>query len=291
MDLTVYGMLCAFSLLAVLPLAPFAHKLHRGLTLAVTLAFVVCAAYTLTAEPFTSDAPMKVYFAQSLELANGSAAGAPRTTLSGVQPFLARAVVPALPSTWARAANVSCDADDLGRGPGLSGCSWSSDLVPSPGAGADLKKETRWLSWTATRTNATAVRITLSGAHTRACRVYFDSRPVSAFAVAGSGHGAALRPGWAAPPTGVREVRLWSRTWGAPFALDAAWAPAAGDTEGVRGRVACLWAEYESGAAGGKSAVGGRIPAYEEVLASLPDWALATKRMEGLVEVWERFEV
>jgi hypothetical protein len=232
---------------------------------------------------------MKVYFAQSLELRNGSTVGRPVTTLAGVQPFVAAAVVPALPSTWARDANVSCGTDDLGRGPGLASCTWQSALVPSPGR---AKHAGRWLEWTAERLNGTAVRVTLAGTNSRACRVYFDSRPVSAFAVSGAGkRGTRLRAAYDMPAEGVREVRLWSRAWERSFVLDASWAPESGDTAGVAGRVACLWAEHESGAAGGGSGVGGTIPAFEEVRAALPAWALVTKRMEGLVEVWERFEV
>jgi hypothetical protein len=100
-----------------------------------------------------------------------------------------------------------------------------------------------------------------------------------------------MRVGYEIPAEGIRELKLWGRTFGRTFVVDAAWSPASGDTEGVRGRVSCMWNEHESGAAGGASRAGGRIPAYEEALAGFPRWALPTKRQEGLVEVWEQFEV
>ena len=57
----------------------------------------------------------------------------------------------------------------------------------------------------------------------------------------------------------------------------------------LSGRAACEWAEYASGALG--EAESGTIPAFEEVKAFLPLWALPTKLTDGLVEVWTGFEV
>ena len=49
------------------------------------------------------------------------------------------------------------------------------------------------------------------------------------------------------------------------------------------------WNEYESGSAGGGS--GGKIPAYEEVLRTIPRWTVVSKATDGLVEVWAPFTV
>ena len=107
------------------------------------------------------------------------------------------------------------------------------------------------------------------------------------------------------PEGGVREARLWSRTWGKTFVVEVGWEPeqsagvgegegggggGKGDEEGLSGRAACEWAEYASGALGGEGETGA-IPAFEEVKAFLPLWALPTKLADGLVEVWTRFAV
>jgi hypothetical protein len=60
------------------------------------------------------------------------------------------------------------------------------------------------------------------------------------------------------------------------------------------GRVACEWAEYQSGTVGleeSKDLALAKIPAYEEVLQFLPKWAVASKTADGLVEVYKRFEI
>jgi hypothetical protein len=227
-------------------------------------------------------------------------------TLTGVAPYVEKRLIPELPSTWGKVLN--CTRDDL-RGPGLTGCTWESELLASPGrkdhwhspsmdkASLDTKalvtsapatSTKDWLEYSAERTGNTSVRIRLAGTNSRACRVYFDSRPVSSFRVHGANPD--FQPSFPLPAEGVNQVNLWSRTWARKFVVDAEWKLEAGDTEGVKGRVACEWAEYESGSAGGGGS-GGRIPALEEVLAFLPRWALATKRMEGLVEAWTTFEV
>jgi hypothetical protein len=148
----------------------------------------------------------------------------------------------------------------------------------------------------------------VTGANTRACRIYFDSARVTKFHV----HGASdvdLQPGYPMPPGGVPELRLWSRTWGRTFAVDVEWeeekktpplssddggeGPGEGDPEpkGLSGRVACEWAEYESGRVGDESEEGGSIPALEEVLGFLPLWAVVSKADDGLVEAWQEFKM
>jgi hypothetical protein len=114
------------------------------------------------------------------------------------------------------------------------------------------------------------------------------------------------------PPNGIPELRLWSRTWGRTFMVDVEWGEETQKTltvsstdggeglgeaepepepKGLSGRVACEWAEYESGRVGDESGEGGSIPAFEEVLAFLPLWAVVTKADDGLVEAWQEFKV
>ncbi|KAF5343636.1 hypothetical protein D9757_014678 [Collybiopsis confluens] len=134
-------------------------------------------------------------------------------------------------------------------------------------------------------------------------------------------------------------LRLWSREWDRTFVLDVQWTDSDSNSEALgsslssfssppppqgvlsnsdgdektekgkethSGRVACEWAEYESGMVGmglsgsplplpssGSSSVlssGAQMPAFEEILAFLPKWATVSKAADGLVEVEERFE-
>jgi hypothetical protein len=86
---------------------------------------------------------------------------------------------------------------------------------------------------------------------------------------------------------GVKELRLWSRTWNHSFSVDVEWKPS--DETELHGRVACGWTEYESASIG--ASTGGKIPAFEEVLTWLPRWAVATKIDDGLFEVAKTFSV
>ncbi|GBE82458.1 Vacuolar membrane protease [Sparassis crispa] len=303
---TVYEGLAACSLLIFVPIIPFAHRLHSWLTITVAVIFALSLTISWTAFPFTQERPFKVYFQQSIELEPPSTALArvyassaigpfPRavTVLTGLPGFVNERVIPELPSSWGK--DLSCSEDPVVR-PNLLTCRWEGALLANPGGPSSSSSSSPatedWLDLAVTRVNASAARVSLGGRNTRACRLYFD-RPIAHFAVRGAADGGALLPGYAMPPEGVRELRLWSRTWDRVFEVELWWEEAE-DGYGeapFEGRAACEWAEYASGAAGGVAGAGGRIPALEEVKMFLPVWALPTKTADGLVEAWTKFSV
>ncbi|KAL0065822.1 hypothetical protein AAF712_007125 [Marasmius tenuissimus] len=261
--------------------------------------------------PFTTDSPLKVYFQQTLRIVPSHSSTSPahleaETTLTGVGEFLERWVTRRLPS--ARDATCSGDVDSRKRG--LLKCSWPSGakgLLPTPG-GDEIKKEEiqkeKW-DWVATsntwfdararseifsNVSESGARISILGRNTRNCRVYFD-QPVLRYRVSSGNHEDTwdMQGGIDIPAdTGLNEVRLWSRDWGKRQELDVIWKD--GSAAKRTGRVACEWAEFESGMvglSGHKSS--SKIPAYEEVLSFLPRWAVASKLSDGLVEVSEEF--
>ncbi|KAI3619598.1 peptidase family m28 family [Moniliophthora roreri] len=161
--------------------------------------------------------------------------------------------------------------------------------------------------------------IFIRGTNTRNCRVYFD-QPVARYRVRDSEHGLDVswdtQKGYSVPETGLNEVSLWSRDWGKNFVLDVIWKeqdlgfgvqatqkPFHSQRQTQRtGKVACEWAEYESGMAGlertvppgtpmksSDSKLEAKIPAFEEILSFLPRWAVVSKLTDGLVEVWQTF--
>ncbi|CCM01529.1 uncharacterized protein FIBRA_03585 [Fibroporia radiculosa] len=306
----VYGGLAILSLIIFIPLAPFAHRVHPWLTLITLVVFVLTLAASWAAPPFTQERPFKVYFQQQVEvdissntlphshsLAMYPAVGDVTVTqssnvvhavtvLTGLSGYIDRRIVPEMPSSWGR--DVRCHVDNVTR-TGLYACGWESELLPSPGgtAGNDI---TPWLDVRTARLNATSATISVRGANTRGCRLYFD-RPVTRFAVLDAARGgvpAEGLPGYELPEAGTRELRLWTRTWGAGFEVELGWEGAGP----LSGRAACEWAEYASASASGRVSSGsGLIPALEEVKAFLPLWAVPTKATDGLVEVWTRFEI
>ena len=324
----VYGATSFLSILLVLPLAPFSFKLHRFLTYFAAVVFIAATTYTWLAFPFSQEAPLKVFFQQHLALDwNSSVVLNATTSVTGIKRYVEHSIVPHFPSTWK--SNVSCGAAAHARRPELWTCKWESGLVPEPGfrwlaQSGEPSAEDQGDTVTSTaigerlrvrteRRGPTTGRIRVTGANTRACRIYFDSARVTKFHV----HGASdvdLQPGYPMPSGGIPELRLWSRTWGRTFAVDVEWeeeekkktipslssddggeglGEPEGDPEpkGLSGRVACEWAEYESGRVGDESEEGGSIPALEEVLGFLPLWAVVTKADDGLVEAWQEFKM
>ena len=323
-------MYAAASLTAVLlavPLTPFSGKLHRGLFFLFFLFFLIVTAYLWLAFPFSSADPLKVFFQQKVTLANvvserrsfvtdlsnstvHSTAEVRKvvTAITGTPYYLKNEIIPRLPSASGK--ELKCKDEKAKQG--LVTCEWESALVPSPGGRdpwedefavvqgqAASKGRQSWFKAEVARTGVRKGQIVLRGRNTRSCRLYFDSRPISKYTVEGGHEG--MQKGYEVGKVGASEVRLWSRTWDREFVIDFEWEDDDGrEGEGITGRIACEWVEYESGnldngdgqwdlrSGGGERA---KIPAFEEVLAFLPEWAVASKTTDGLVEAWSPFSV
>ena len=222
--------------------------------------------------------------------------------------------MPSLPSSHKHGKVVNCSSDSLKLG--LTRCEWESGphMRPNPGSAENtdfLWKKGEFLTADISKTGRSTARIRVKGKNTRSCRLYFDSRPIfrydvlmpdtNRFLVKG------MQKGYEVSPSGVKEVRLWSRTWENEFVVDVDWSNSTGaisPAEGndLQGRIACEWNEYESGMVDngpfnkppGQRLVATdgtkpKIPALEEVLNFLPDWAVVSKAADGLVEAWAPF--
>ena len=363
--MSVYILTALPALSLVLPLAPFAYKLrpYRPLTMLICLIFILTTLYALLAFPFSIESPLKIYFQQRVQFpsvpvhsAMTHAPGSPKviTSLVGPERYI-RSLVPYLPSSQANENDVSCKNDEAKAG--LVTCEWESGsrMMPVPGTFDGDDDDVNWnegqfLKVGVERVGASSARIGVKGRNTRSCRVYFDSAPVYQYVVrppgrnarqgaagdgdltneygAGVGESSDMQEGYEVGPTGVKEVRLWSRTWGRAFVVDVDWGQytpsegsstnrSASDESALQGRIACEWAEYESAMVDHGMALGvngtqadygegaymgvsladdvdglrPKIPALEEVLAFLPDWAVVSKYADGLVEAWAPFSL
>jgi len=88
-------------------------------------------------------------------------------------------------------------------------------------------------------------------------------------------------------PGGTTELRLWSRDWERGWKVEISWeeenATSTSTTEDkLGGKVVCLWADVNEK---------GTVPAWDEVFAFVPNWAVGSKLSDGLVEGWWGFEV
>ena len=193
----VYAAISALSILIMLNITPFAHRMHSGLTWLVMTVFVISLIYSWTAFPFTRGAPLKVFFQQRVDLElptesspHGSVVRA-ETFLTAPEGFVDNSIIPLLPSSYEK--NISCDTDTKLR-KGLRTCKWDTmSLLPSPGGATALdlapaslisaSKATRasdWLSAKITRSAGKNATIAVRGVNTRVCHLTFDS-PISAF--------------------------------------------------------------------------------------------------------------
>ncbi|KAG9221368.1 hypothetical protein CCMSSC00406_0009945 [Pleurotus cornucopiae] len=277
----VYSALSFVALMVVLPMSPFMFKTQRYLAYAMLAAFIGTVVYSFLAFPFSLESPLKVFFQQQLlldSLSEDSPTGRLTTTLTGIPEFLESKILPTLLSAEGKTIECNTAADRLG----LTSCSWESTLIPSPAAGGD----TKWLTVNVSRLDSTSARISIQGRNTRSCRVYFDEgSEIAEYQVQGGAQG--VQEGFEGDRT-LKEVRLWSRTWDRTFVVDI---KRPEGVDGMKGRTACEWAEYESGMTGIEGVDGAKIPAFEEVLNFLPKWAVVTKMADGLVEVMSDFQL
>jgi len=238
------------------------------------------------------------------------------TILSGHPRYLPNsAIISNLPS----AQTVNCQPDP--KKPGLVACEWNSgpELLPVPGhwnnGWRGDKMTSTYFDASVSRTGPSSARIKVKGVNTRSCRLYFDNQPIVAYTVYPSGGAVGeqkgMQFGYDIRKKGIDNLRLWSRTWDREFVVDVH----SVSTLRLEGRIACQWTEYESAVIDHGSVVvvvgspegeeeeeeeerkkgsvysGGKIPAFEEVLRFLPEWAVATTTADGLVEVVAPFSI
>jgi len=272
------------ALLIVLPLAPFSMNMHRWLNSIVLLIFVLSTLYTYLAFPFSQETPLKVYFAQSVDLDTSRVV----TALSGPRQFLSTVIIPRFPSAYNQALDCTDAPDKLG----LQTCKWEvgDAFVPSPGGSERYYGQgpmSKWVTTSIKRTGPNSARIKVQGLNTRSCTLQFSGKRVKGFHLSGDG-GKGLQGGSEVPEDGLEQIRLWSRDWEKEFEVDVDFAGS--EDEKATGRVSCGWAEYESATVcGGRT--GGKIPSLEEVLLFLPEWAVVTKSSAALFDAGWGFEI
>jgi len=260
-----------FSILVLLPLAPFMHRFTPHIPVFLALAFIGTLIYNLTAFPFSAENRYKVYFQQSVDLETGQN----MVTLVGLEEYV-RSIIAAIPS--AAGQSIECMNRSEIR-TGLSFCSWEGiapKVVPNMPDGVPPEKGfSDWLSADVIRVpGQNAARFTLSGQNTRSCVIRFD-RPIRDFNVLGSSRDDRFD---AVPETGSDQIKLWHREWDQPWIVDVEWPIDDGKKsgeEGMDGRVVCLWSDDN---------VEGMIPALDEVRRFMPTWAAVSKLSDGLVE-------
>ncbi|KAF7913334.1 hypothetical protein EAE99_010724 [Botrytis elliptica] len=274
-----YLVVAVFSILLLLPVTPFIHRLTHHMPTFFFLVFIGTLIYNLVAFPFSPNNRYKAYFQQTVDLDTGIN----KVTLVGIEEFI-REIIAYIPS--AAGQTINCEENPRIRS-GLSFCSYDGiapkvvdnvvDGIPPEKGYAD------WLTYNVTRVpNENKATFYISGLETRACILRFDD-PFSEFKVHG---GAKTEERWDdVPDSGSDQIKLWSRDWNKEWKVDVEWAVGEDmkpGEEGRTGRVVCLWSDANKR---------GVIPALDEARRFSPDWTSVVKLMDGLVEGSKRFVI
>lgn len=275
--LPIYLILAATSILILLPLTPFLHRVAYQIPTILFFAFVGCLIYNILAFPFSRDARLKVYFVQNVDLD----IGINNVTLTGLNKYVQN-IIDELPSAAGQKVSCGGQTTDTLRG-GLASCTWHG-LQPNVMNTEPITRQSKkhksshdyssWLSYNIT-SHKNSAQISLRGRNTKACRLHFDT-PISSLHISD----AATDPRYkTVGENGSSQIRLFSRSWDKTFHVNVTWD---GDAKGQTGKVACIWSDAN---------LFGTIPAYDELVRFMPVWSAATKAADGLVEGWKGWEI
>jgi hypothetical protein len=274
-----YLVVALFSILLILPITPFMHRITHQIPTFLFLVFIGTLIYNLAAFPFSASNRYKAYFQQTVDLDSG----VNRVYLIGIEEYI-RDIVSFIPS--ASGQTISCDKKPTIRD-GVVFCSYEG---PAPKVVDNVKDGIPpeeafhgWLTYNVTRVpGENKATFHISGLETKACIIRFDE-PFSAFRVEGAAPSDGKWPD--VPETGSDQIKLWHRDWDREWVVDVEWPVSDGKKageEGRNGRVVCLWSDHN---------YPGIIPALDEVQRFAPKWTSVVKSMDGLVEGSKAFVI
>jgi len=273
-----YLIIAIFTILILIPIGPFMHRISAHLPIFLFLVFGGTLVYNLIVFPFSANNRYKAYFQQTVDLDTGLNT----VTIAGIEEYV-RDIISNVPS--AAGQTINCIENPAIRA-GLSYCSYKGiapQVVKNVKNGVPPEKGYKeWLDFNVTRvTGLNKANFVISGQESKACIIRF-SEPFSRFHV----RGAAKDGKWSeVPETGSDQIKLWHRDWNREWAVDVEWPVGnnmkEGD-EGRSGRVVCLWSDHN---------LPETIPALEELQRFSPPWTSIVKLMDGLVEGSKSFNI
>lgn len=286
------------SIVLLLPLAPFAHRITHHVPTFLLLVFLGTFIYNLAAFPFSINHRFKFFFQQVIDLDDKTN----YCTLTGLEDYI-RPVIASLPS--ASGTEPECFPY---KPRGLTSCRYdASSLRPNLVDGKDLD-ELITVSVPETSDGLTT-EIVVDALETRMCSLAFN-KPIFGFSVEG---GSDRDPRFGSlPEDGFESINLWRRTWDGAWNVTVQLKPhgqnSAGDAPAIEGieaidhedlrmreksnrdtkedplrvLVSCAYSDANKPST---------IPAMHELNRYMPTWATLTKGSTGLVEIWKRFDL
>ncbi|KAF7539990.1 hypothetical protein G7Z17_g12295 [Cylindrodendrum hubeiense] len=297
----------AMSILLLLPITPFIHRITHHVPMFLLCVFIGTFIYNLVAFPFSDSHRFKFYFQQVLSLDNGTNI----ITISGLEKY-SRDVIKAIPI--ASSQEISC-----GPTPdrALQDCRYDgSALPPNLAEGKTVEELISFTPLAATGPNT--LRFQVDAFDTRICYIT-TSKKFQGFAIDGA---PPMDPRFGAPARdGLNDIQLWRRNRALPWNItldtsnsanlaltgtDSSEAPEEVQDSEVLGdgelkarsvsessavvpratpweiEVRCAWSDANKP---------GTIPALDELIKYMPTWAALTKKNVGLVEVQKTFTI
>jgi hypothetical protein len=265
-----YIVVAVFSILLVLPVGPFMHRITHYVPTFLFFVFIATLIYNLTAFPFSGNNRFKAYFQQVVDIDNGTNTVA----LAGTEEYV-REIISHIPS--AAGQSISCHANPNIRG-GLAFCDYEGPMPDLAGPEIGYKY---WFAYDASRGRGeNKAQFHIWAEDTKACAIRFDE-PFTSFQV----QGAAPNDGKAGDVGESDQIKLWHRDYKREWVVDVEWAVSEGKQpgdEGRSGRVVCLWSDQNQP---------GVIPALDEIQMFMPAWTSVVKLSDGLVEAHKKFVV
>jgi hypothetical protein len=305
-SLGAYLMIFSVSILLLLPLTPFIHRVSSHIALFLLVIFIGTFIYNLVAFPFSADNRYKVYFQQTLNVDDGKSL----VKLTGLEEYV-KLLVPELPSSAGKSIN-RAEVEDAR---GLTTLEYDgSEVLPNVVKGAPFAN---LMSLNISRPDPTINKATfsVSAKSSKMCYFRFNS-PISKFNVHESaGFDTRFGP---LPDSSVEQLTLWSRDWDKIWTVDIEWKdspkPAEGHADKVittsksqwsdelkarnlaeqgtrhselsgsplSGKLICSWSDANEP---------GTIPAFDECLQYAPVWVSITKSSVGLVEGIKEWQI
>lgn len=283
------------SILILLPIMPFIHRVTHHIPLFLLLVFIATFIYNMAAFPFSVDNRFKFYFIESVDLDQGTNI----VSLVGIEEFV-RPVLASLPA--ASGQDINCTTD---KGYALASCSYNASTLPphlvNQGRLEDLLRVAM-----PKKLDGSTVNILIDALDTKTCTVK-TSQPVFDIGVDG-GSPRDTRYG-SVPNDGFTSFQLWRRSWDQPWNVTI---NLAGTSEslssdeavlGIKG-AADTMDELKSRAVVTKKSLElevtcsysdvndpTTVPAFHELRRYMPPWSTVTKRRVGLVEVKRTYKI
>lgn len=260
-----------FSIVILLPLAPFIHRITHHIPMLLLVVFIATLIFNLAVFPFSSLSRYKIYFSQEVNLDTGASV----VHYMGVEEYVRQALT-RVPSAMGK--NLTCQAENPAR-PDIAYCSFDgSTVLPDVDQGKTALKD--WIAFNATRAaGAHKMQFTVDGVETRVCGVRFP-QPISQFQVLG-GNSQDDRFG-AMPENGLDSIKLYRRDWNQPWTIDVEWAQETDVTGSMALEVFCNWSDANKQ---------GTIPALDQALQYTPEWVAITKMDDALVQGKKSYSV